>query len=133
MVPVLVRKFKELLTTGYSSEHDITGVSDPFLQVKILKLLRILGKDDAAASEHMNDLLAQISTNTDTSKNVGNAILYETVLTIMEIKSESGLKILGTNILGRYLVNPDKNIRYVALNTLLKTACVDLNTVQRYR
>jgi AP-1 complex subunit gamma-1 len=52
MVPVLVRKFKELLTTGYSSEHDITGVSDPFLQVKILKLLRVLGKDDVAASEH---------------------------------------------------------------------------------
>lgn len=54
--------------------------------MKILRLLRILGHNDADASEAMNDILAQVATNTETSKNVGNTILYETVLSIMDIR-----------------------------------------------
>lgn len=40
----------------------------------------------------------KVATNTETSKNVGNAILYETVLSIMDIKSESGLRVSIVNI-----------------------------------
>ncbi|XP_033226328.1 AP-1 complex subunit gamma-1 isoform X3 [Belonocnema kinseyi] len=133
IVPNLVRILKNLIHAGYSPEHDVSGVSDPFLQVKILRLLRILGRNDVNASEAMYDILAQVATNTETTKNVGNTILYETVLSIMDIKSESGLRVLAVNILGRFLLNNDKNIRYVALNTLLKTVYVDTSAVQRHR
>ncbi|TPX39076.1 hypothetical protein SeMB42_g06482 [Synchytrium endobioticum] len=100
-------------------EHDVSGITDPFLQVKILRLLRIL------------------ATSTEGSKNVGNAILYETVLTIMDIESDNSLRVLGVNILGRFLANRDNNIRYVALTTLSKacqtTQSVDASSLQRHR
>jgi AP-1 complex subunit gamma-1 len=129
----LVRALKGLTTSGYAPEHDVSGITDPFLQVKILRFLRVLGRGDAATSELINDILAQVATNTDSSKNVGNAILYEAVLTILDIEADSGLRVLGVNILGKFLSNKDNNIRYVALNTLNKVVAIEPNAVQRHR
>lgn len=129
----LVRTLKGLASSGYAPEHDVNGITDPFLQVKILQLLRVLGKGDARTSEQINDILAQVATNTESAKNVGNSILYESVLTILEIEADSGLRVLGVNILGKFLTNKDNNIRYVALNTLIKVVAVEPNAVQRHR
>ena len=67
--------------SGYSPEHDVHGISDPFLQVpshppppshphtltpshppqvRILRLMCILGKGDDDSSESLNDILAQV-------------------------------------------------------------------------
>ena len=133
VVASLVKTLKSLASSGYSPEHDVMGITDPFLQIKILKLLRVLGRGDAATSEQINDILAQVATNTDSSKNVGNSILYEAVLAILDIEADSGLRVLGVNILGKFLANKDNNIRYVALNTLIKVVAVEPNAVQRHR
>ncbi|KAK5069713.1 clathrin associated protein complex large subunit [Lithohypha guttulata] len=133
LVPQLVHTLKNLQSSGYTPEHDVSGITDPFLQVKILRLFRVLGRGDAAVSEQINDILAQVATNTEASKNVGNSILYEAVLTILDIEADSGLRVLGVNILGKFLANKDNNIRYVALNTLIKVVAIEPNAVQRHR
>ncbi|WFD42841.1 clathrin associated protein complex large subunit [Malassezia psittaci] len=129
----LVATLKNLLSTSFSPEHDVAGITDPFLQAKILRFLRILGKDSAQVSDLINDILTQVATNTEASKNVGNAILYECVLTILEIQADSALRVMAINILGKFLGNRDNNIRYVALNTLNKVVTIDTNAVQRHR
>ncbi|CEL98303.1 unnamed protein product [Vitrella brassicaformis CCMP3155] len=134
-VPTLIRALKNMSMSGYAnaSEYDIAGITDPFLQVKILRVLKLLGHGSVDVSDEMNDILAQVATNTEGAKNAGNAILYECVQTIMNIEAESGLRVLGVNILGRFLMNRDNNIRYVALTTLQHVVTVDMKAVQRHR
>lgn len=114
-VQPLVRTLKNLLMSGYAPEYEVGGVKDPFLQVKILELLGRVGEKNTESSEEMTDILAQIATNTDSTKNPGNSVLIECVRTIMRIEASSGLRVLGVNILGRFLANKENNVRYVAL------------------
>ncbi|XP_058763618.1 AP-1 complex subunit gamma-2-like [Vicia villosa] len=129
----LVRTLKDLANSPYSPEYDIAGITDPFLHIKLLRLLRALGEGDADASDSMNDTLAQVATKTESNKVAGNAILYECVQTIMSIEDNGGLRVLAINILGRFLSNRDNNIRYVALNMLMRAVSADAQAVQRHR
>ncbi|XP_024994134.1 AP-1 complex subunit gamma-2-like isoform X3 [Cynara cardunculus var. scolymus] len=129
----LVKVLKDVVNSPYAPEYDVGGIADPFLHIRLLRLLRVLGHGDADASDCMNDILAQVATKTESNKNAGNAILYECVETIMSIEDNSGLRVLAINILGRFLSNRDNNIRYVALNMLMKAVSVDDQAVQRHR
>ncbi|CAH2047534.1 unnamed protein product [Thlaspi arvense] len=129
----LVKTLRDIANSPYSPEYDVAGITDPFLHIRLLKLLRILGQGDADASDCMNDILAQVASKTESNKNAGNAILYECVQTIMSIEENGGLRVLAINILGKFLSNRDNNIRYVALNMLMRALTVDSQAVQRHR
>lgn len=137
LVPALVKILRKLITAGYAPEYDVGGVTDPFLQARILGLLRQLGRGNESASEAMGSVLAQVaSANTEgasPARNAGNAVLYEAVATIMGVESESGLRVLGVNILGRFLGSRDPNMKYVALETLRGVVALDPASVQRHR
>ncbi|KJP88414.1 hypothetical protein AK88_01866 [Plasmodium fragile] len=177
----IVKILKSCVMSSYSHgvEYDVYGINDPFLQVKILKLLKYLntegggtssgaigirteGQHDEAVEgvtdgptamaqsrnivgsesdnkqhvydmEEVNSVLAQVATNTDSTKNVGNAILYECVKTITYISTDPGLLVLAVNVLGKFLQNTDNNIRYVGLCTLQKLLKKDPKTLHIYR
>ncbi|XP_073059288.1 AP-1 complex subunit gamma-2-like [Primulina eburnea] len=129
----LVKVLKDLSNSPYAPEYDVSGITDPFLHVRLIKLLSVLGQGDTDTSDAMNDILAQVATKTESNKNAGNAILYECVATIMTIEDNSGLRVLAINILGRFLSSRDNNIRYVALNMLMKAISLDSQAVQRHR
>ncbi|CAA6657612.1 unnamed protein product [Spirodela intermedia] len=99
---VSVRILKDVSNSAYAPEYDVAGITDPFLHIRVLRLMHMLGQDDADASEYMNDILAQVK--------CWECHLYECVETIMGIEATSGLRVLAINILGRFLSNRDNNI-----------------------
>jgi AP-1 complex subunit gamma-1 len=129
----IIKYLKLLLQISYSPEYDVNGVTDPFLQVKILEVLSYMGKENQEKSDEMGDILALVATSTDSNRNVGNAILYELVKTINNVESSSALKSVGSNILGKFLSSRDNNYKYIALNTLKVVARIDISSVQKHK
>lgn len=58
-----MKTLKNIVNSAYAPEYDVGGITDPFLHIRLLKLLRVLGQGDADASDHMNDILAQVSSS----------------------------------------------------------------------
>ena len=107
----LIKLLKDL-TVQYSSEYDVDGVNDPFLQTAILRLLFELCEDEVI-KEDFCALLAQVTVNLpgrDSTKanysntpNSCNAILFECVRAIMLIDAPPTLKKIGVTVLSSFL------------------------------
>eukprot|EP01138_Halocafeteria_seosinensis_P008457 gb/GECG01008642.1/.p1 GENE.gb/GECG01008642.1/~~gb/GECG01008642.1/.p1 ORF type:complete len:540 (+),score=52.02 gb/GECG01008642.1/:1-1620(+) len=133
LVPALSKILKKLISVTNSPDYSIGNITDPFLQAKILRLMCYIGEREPSTLENLNDSLANAATNTDSSKSTGHAVLYECVRTIVSVDCESGLRTLAVNLLGRFLVRKDNNVRYVALSTLRRIVDYDDETVKRHR
>ena len=60
-------------------------------------------------------------------------MLAECVRTIMLIEASQGLRVMGINILGKFLSNKENNVRYVALNQLMGVVDIDYKAVTRHQ
>lgn len=140
-VPELLGMLQNLNVKNFEPEYDIQGTCDPFLQCELLYTLRLFFqvcfkfqiKEIDEYSNKFNDLLTQIATNTDGSKNCGQSILYEATRTIFSLNLNQPSRVLGVNILAQFLSGKDNNTKYVALSTLLKVVPQEPAAVQRHR
>ena len=110
---------RDLLQTRLAG-YAFTWAHLSMVLLQVLRLLRILGAGDAAASDAMSDILAQVATNTEGARNAGNAILYECVETIMGVESIGGLRVLAINILGRCGACQNGCLRMTSLGNSLR-------------
>ncbi|KAJ2493209.1 clathrin associated protein complex large subunit, partial [Coemansia sp. RSA 2049] len=133
LVPVLVRQLRVLLNFESSSEYEVSSFSDPFLQVAILRLMRVVARGLQEAADGLNDVLTHVASRTDWYKNAGAAIIYECAVTALAIPSEQPLRVLAINLLGQFLSYKDNNVRYVALATLSAAVITEAPSVQRHR
>ena len=130
---MFVKYEKALLSVSYSPEFDVNGISDPFLQAKILEIMQYTAKDDKDLIEELADLFVNVQSITESSKQTGYALQYEIIKVINNINASSGMKSLSNNILGKFLSSNDYNLKYIALNTLKDVARKDLASVQKHR
>ena len=130
---MFVKYEKSLLSVSYSPEFDVNGITDPFLQAKILEIMQYTAKDDKELIDELADLFVNVQSITESSKQTGYALQYEIIKAINNLNASSGMKSLSNNILGKFLSSNDYNLKYIALNTLKDVARKDLASVQKHR
>lgn len=59
----MFRFIKELISVSYYPEYEVNGIIDPFLQAKIIEVLKYFGKDNVDACEEISDVLAIVIKN----------------------------------------------------------------------
>jgi len=136
VIPPCVNLLKELLSPSFDPELSISGITDPFLQVKLLQVLSAYGSGSKEASNSCADVLIKILSNTDSSSNAGLAVIYECVRTVISIRELPGtLRSLAVETLGGRLLNEakDNNARYVSLQCLLSVVEEKKEQVKRYQ
>ena len=97
---MFVKYERSLLSVSYSPEFDVNGITDPFLQAKILEILQYTAKDDKELIDELADLFVSVQSITESSKQTGYALQYEIIKDINNLNASSGMKNLSNNMLG---------------------------------
>ena len=80
-----------------------SDIHDYWVQIKLLKILALLGAGDRHTSENMYSVLMEVLKRSDPGSNIGNAILYECICTITTIVANPRLLEMAAEITSRFL------------------------------
>ncbi|MCQ2818466.1 MAG: hypothetical protein MJ252_14455 [archaeon] len=119
LVSPLIVILKQIIEHKLPREYDYHRFPGPWIQVHLLEILSVLGKDDQAASENMYEILSQCMRRADdTGINIGYAIVYQCLKTICTIYPNPHLIELASNTISRFLSSDSPNLRCTGINGL---------------
>uniref|UniRef100_A0A250Y6M0 AP-4 complex subunit epsilon n=1 Tax=Castor canadensis TaxID=51338 RepID=A0A250Y6M0_CASCN len=94
------------------------SVPAPWLQIQLLRILGLLGKDDQRTSELMYDVLDESLRRAELNHNVTYAILFECVHTVYSIYPKSELLEKAAKCIGKFVLSSKINLKYLGLKAL---------------
>mmetsp|Transcript_22316 Transcript_22316/g.51701 ORF Transcript_22316/g.51701 Transcript_22316/m.51701 type:complete len:939 (+) Transcript_22316:78-2894(+) len=125
LVPSFVSILKQITEHRLPRDFDYHRMPAPWLQVKLLSILSILGTADKATSEHMYEILQECMRRADSGVNVGYAIIYECVKCITKIFPDHGLLELAASNISRFISSENHNLRYLGVTGLAQIVQVN--------
>ena len=134
LVTPLVAILKQVIEHKLPREFDYHRFPGPWIQVIILEILSMLGRDDQTSSENMYEILGQcLRRADDTGINIGYAIVYQCLKTICTIYPNSHLIELASTTISRFLSSESPNLRCTGINGLTLIIQINPNYVMSHQ
>ena len=119
LVPSLVSILKQICERRLPSDYDYHRIPAPWMQMKLVRILSVIGKNDSASSEGMYEILADCLRKADDAGiNASNAIVYECVRCITNIYPNNALLDMAGASISRFLSSRSQNLRYLGVTGL---------------
>lgn len=81
----------------------VNSIHSSIMQIRLLKILALLGSGDKQASENMYTVVGDIFRKCDSSSNIGNAVLYECICCVSSIYANPKLIESAADVIARFL------------------------------
>ncbi|XP_062318618.1 AP-4 complex subunit epsilon-1 [Osmerus eperlanus] len=124
---------KQVVGGKLPMDFNYHSVPAPWLQIQLLKILSLLGKDDQSTSEIMYDVLDECLRRAEMNHNITYAILYECVRAIYTIHPKSELLEKAVKCIGNFVLSPKINLKYLGLKALTFVVQQDANLALQHQ
>ncbi|XP_060770460.1 AP-4 complex subunit epsilon-1 [Neoarius graeffei] len=109
------------------------SVPAPWLQIQLLRILSLLGKEDQSTSELMYEVLDESLRRAEMNHNVTYAILYECVKAIYTVYPKAELLEKAARCIGNFVLSPKINLKYLGLKALTYVVQYDANLALQHQ
>nr|XP_016507424.1 PREDICTED: AP-4 complex subunit epsilon-like [Nicotiana tabacum] len=118
LVVSFVSILKQVAERRLPKSYDYHQMPAPFIQIKLLKILALLGSSDKKASEQMYTIVGDIMRKSDSTSNIGNAILYECICCVSSIHPNPKVLESAAEAVAKFLKNDSHNLKYLGIDAL---------------
>lgn len=118
LVPSFVSILKQVVEHRLPRDFDYHRIPAPWAQLRLLRVLALLGRADQRASEGMYEVLSDVMRRADAGINAGYAIVYECVRTITTIYPNTTLLDEAAKSISRFLASDNNNLKYLGITGL---------------
>lgn len=109
---------KQVVSGKLPMDFNYHSVPAPWLQIQLLRILSILGKNDQSTSKMMYDVLDESLKRAEINHNITYAILYECVKCIYTIYPKTDLLEKAAKCIGNFVLSSKINLKYLGLKAL---------------
>ncbi|KAF5735135.1 AP-4 complex subunit epsilon [Tripterygium wilfordii] len=118
LVASFVSILKQVAERRLPKAYDYHQMPAPFIQIRLLKILALLGSGDKRASEQMYTVVGDLFRKCDSSSNIGNAVLYECICCVSSVHPNPELLKSAADVISRFLKSDSHNLKYMGIDAL---------------